>query len=89
MIDSWLTTFWSWVDELQKLPAAALAYVLAATAILLTLRSLRITREAVSREAVTREALAFTPTEFARAQALVALCFELRRARQSGASGRT
>jgi hypothetical protein len=33
---------------------------------------------------ITREALAFTPTEFARAQALVALCFELRRARQVG-----
>ena len=31
---------------------------------------------------IAREEPAFTPTEFARAQALVALCFELRRARQ-------
>jgi hypothetical protein len=33
---------------------------------------------------IAREELAFTPTEFARAQALVALCFELRRVRQAG-----
>lgn len=46
-IDSWLTTFWLWLDEVQKAPPAVLAYALAAIAILLTLRSLRITREAV------------------------------------------
>lgn len=33
---------------------------------------------------IARDGLPFTPTEFARAQALVALCFELRRARQAG-----
>lgn len=33
---------------------------------------------------IAREEPAFTPTEFARAQALVMLCFELRRARQVG-----
>jgi hypothetical protein len=47
-IGTWIGLFWIWVEEVQKIPSSSLANAFAAIAILLTIWSCRIAREAVA-----------------------------------------